>query len=214
VYEIAKELGVDSKRVVACLVDAGRFVRSASTTLSPDDVRLVREKFGKPRTAAAPTTIPAWLAPSASKDPRDEVAADAAALFGPAAAASVRRRSSSPANGTQPRRRPSRPGPQLPLPAGNPATAADRRAGAREQKSIEEWSMRMIDPIERRAWLDAGLGESDVGLVEHCLSYGLTPAHLAIRVDGIRAGDRIRGGESVGSVVARLREGEHIASTG
>jgi hypothetical protein len=74
--------------------------------------------------------------------------------------------------------------------------------------------MRMIDPIERRAWLDAGLGESDVGLVEHCLSYGLTPAHLAIRVDGIRAGDRIRGGESVGSVVARLREGEHIASTG
>lgn len=212
VYEIARELGVDSKRVVAYLVDAGRFVRSASTALSPNDVRLVREKFRNPSTpAAAPTKIPAWLAPTASRDPRDEVAADAAALFGPAAAASVRRRVGSVVNGMQPRRKPARPAP--PLPTGRPETGADRRAAEREQKSIEEWSLRMIDPVERRAWLEAGLGQGDVRLAEHCLSYGLTPAHLAIRVDGIRAGARIRGGESVGSVVARLREGDHIAGT-
>jgi hypothetical protein len=212
VYEIAKELGIDSKRVVACLADAGRFVRSASSTLSPDDVRLVREKFGNPTTTttAAPT-VPTWLTPATGTDPRDEVAADAAALFGPAAAATVRRRTGTQNKPARPRPKTPRPAP--PLPTGRPVTAADRRAAEREQKSIQEWSTHMIDPVERRAWIDAGLGQDDVRLAEHCLSYGLTPAHLGIRVDGIRAGDRIRGGEAVGSVVARLREGGHIAAT-
>ena len=39
VYELAKELGVESKVVLAKLQDMGEFVRSASSTVEPPVVR-------------------------------------------------------------------------------------------------------------------------------------------------------------------------------
>ena len=43
VYELAKELGVESKELLAHLKQQGEFVRSASSTIEPPVVRRVRE---------------------------------------------------------------------------------------------------------------------------------------------------------------------------
>ncbi|MFL6288309.1 MAG: translation initiation factor IF-2 N-terminal domain-containing protein, partial [Actinomycetes bacterium] len=45
VYELAKELGVESKVVLAKLQDMGEFVRSASSTVEPPVVRKLKEVF-------------------------------------------------------------------------------------------------------------------------------------------------------------------------
>ncbi|HST85387.1 MAG TPA: translation initiation factor IF-2 N-terminal domain-containing protein, partial [Kineosporiaceae bacterium] len=43
VYELAKELGYESKEVLAKLQEMGEFVRSASSTVEPPVVRKLRE---------------------------------------------------------------------------------------------------------------------------------------------------------------------------
>lgn len=50
VYELAKELGVESKTILSEAKDLGEFVRSASSTLESAVVRRLREKLagGKP----------------------------------------------------------------------------------------------------------------------------------------------------------------------
>jgi len=45
VYELAKELGVDSKRVMAALMECGEFVRSASSTVEPAVAQVVRTRL-------------------------------------------------------------------------------------------------------------------------------------------------------------------------
>jgi translation initiation factor IF-2 len=51
VYELAKELGVESKVVMAKLTEMGEFVRSASSTVEPPVVRKLRDAM-----PAAPAT--------------------------------------------------------------------------------------------------------------------------------------------------------------
>lgn len=63
VYELAKELGVSPKTLVARLQEMGEFVRSASSTLEPPVVRRLRDEFGG--SAAVPET-PALREPSSA----------------------------------------------------------------------------------------------------------------------------------------------------
>ena len=46
VYELAKELGIESKVAVAKLNEMGEFVRSASSTIEAPVVRRLKEAFG------------------------------------------------------------------------------------------------------------------------------------------------------------------------
>jgi translation initiation factor IF-2 len=62
VYELAKELGMESKVVLAKLQELGEFVRSASSTVEPPVVRKMRELYP----AATPTEAPAKKAPAKS----------------------------------------------------------------------------------------------------------------------------------------------------
>ena len=62
VYELAKELGVESKAVVAKLQEMGEFVRSASSTIEAPVVRRLREAF--PAAPAAPAKAPARPKPA------------------------------------------------------------------------------------------------------------------------------------------------------
>uniref|UniRef100_UPI001E31B634 translation initiation factor IF-2 N-terminal domain-containing protein n=1 Tax=Ornithinicoccus halotolerans TaxID=1748220 RepID=UPI001E31B634 len=48
VYELAKELGVESKELLAHLKQQGEFVRSASSTIEPPVVRKIRENPPEP----------------------------------------------------------------------------------------------------------------------------------------------------------------------
>ena len=45
VYELAKELGLESKELLAKLQEVGEFVRSASSTVEAPVVRKLMEKF-------------------------------------------------------------------------------------------------------------------------------------------------------------------------
>ncbi|MFC5911625.1 translation initiation factor IF-2 N-terminal domain-containing protein, partial [Streptacidiphilus monticola] len=57
VYELAKDLGVESKAVMAKLQELGEFVRSASSTIEAPVERRLRDAFGGG--SAAAKTAPA-----------------------------------------------------------------------------------------------------------------------------------------------------------
>ncbi|MGC4151969.1 MAG: translation initiation factor IF-2 N-terminal domain-containing protein, partial [Propionicimonas sp.] len=70
VYELAKELGVDSKALLKTINDMGEFVRSASSTIEAPVERRIKEKFAAqaseaPAEKSAPA--PAAPAPAAAK---------------------------------------------------------------------------------------------------------------------------------------------------
>ena len=67
VYELAKELGLESKELLAKLAEVGEFVRSASSTVEAPVVRKLMDKF--------PNLVPAEAAPKAKKAPAKKAAA-------------------------------------------------------------------------------------------------------------------------------------------
>src|SRR5262249_43449541 len=74
VHELAKELGVESKIVLAKLKEMGEFVKSASSTVEAPVARRLKEVFG-PGTGA-PTSVPsAPTAPAAATASESRVAA-------------------------------------------------------------------------------------------------------------------------------------------
>ncbi|PZR55389.1 translation initiation factor IF-2 [Xylanimonas oleitrophica] len=139
VHELAKELGVESKTLLAELKAAGEFVRSASSTLEAPVERMMREKHkgaaGAPaaeKPAAKPAPAKAAPKPAAARpqpaaeQPAPEPAAPAAPEA-PAPAAET----SAPAERPAPARQPgATPGPR---PAPRPAAAdrGEQRGGER-----------------------------------------------------------------------------------
>jgi len=67
VYELAKELGLESKELLAKLAEVGEFVRSASSTVEAPVVRKLMDKF--------PNLVPAEAAPKTKKAPAKKAAA-------------------------------------------------------------------------------------------------------------------------------------------
>ena len=67
VYELAKELGLESKELLAKLQEVGEFVRSASSTVEAPVVRKLMDKF--------PELVPAEAAPKTKKAPAKKTAA-------------------------------------------------------------------------------------------------------------------------------------------
>ncbi|MFS0705095.1 translation initiation factor IF-2 N-terminal domain-containing protein, partial [Cellulomonas sp. 179-A 9B4 NHS] len=73
VYELAKELGVDSKTLMSKLGELGEFVRSASSTIEPPVVRKLRDTYpagGGNGSAARPAPAPRPAAPAPADGPR------------------------------------------------------------------------------------------------------------------------------------------------
>ncbi|MGW9418665.1 translation initiation factor IF-2 [Cellulosimicrobium funkei] len=110
VYELAKELGVESKTIMTKLTELGEFVRSASSTIEPPVVRKLRDAFpaggGGASKPAAPAARPAAPKPA----PKPEVKAE------PAAPAPQAPRAAAPAE-------PAAPAPKAPAPAAPVAPA-------------------------------------------------------------------------------------------
>ena len=80
VYELAKELGVDSKALLKTINDMGEFVRSASSTIEAPVERRIKEKFAASTAAPAPSPAPeakpaARPAPKPAAQPAATVAA-------------------------------------------------------------------------------------------------------------------------------------------
>ena len=98
VYELAKELGVDSKTVLNKLEAMGEFVKSASSTVEPPVARKLRNAFAsnaqgnasESKKPVAPAKKPAAPAASPTPAPRATPAASAASAAKPAAPKSAR----------------------------------------------------------------------------------------------------------------------------
>jgi len=164
VHELAKELGVTSKEVLARLNEQGEFVKSASSTVEAPVARRLRESFGgsKPAPAKAPAKGPdksldkaldqaispatgngeatGTPAKAAGTDARASATAQAspgAAAEAPAAPAPAPGRPSAPSGQPQP----GQPGGPTPGPTpGQPAARPDAEAGgpypARRQQPV------------------------------------------------------------------------------
>ncbi|GEA84709.1 translation initiation factor IF-2 [Cellulomonas gelida] len=126
VYELAKELGVDSKTIMTKLTDMGEFVRSASSTIEPPVVRKLRDEYPAAGGAAQqPAARPATPARPAAPAP-----APAAAAPTPAAPARPAPAAQAPAQPAAPAPAPARPAPAPAAPAAKapaaPASSAPR----------------------------------------------------------------------------------------
>ncbi len=112
VHELAKELGVESKVVLAKLKEMGEFVKSASSTVEPPVVKRFTDQFGDQlKQSAAPAAKPAKKAPAkkAAAEPTPEEAA-------PAVAPAAETEASAPAAKAAPK-----PGPKPAAPEPTPA---------------------------------------------------------------------------------------------
>ena len=69
VYELAKELGLESKDVLKTLKDMGEFVRSASSTIEAPVVRRLRDNLSNEAGAGKPAAS-GQAAPAQSAAPR------------------------------------------------------------------------------------------------------------------------------------------------
>ncbi|ROS77143.1 translation initiation factor IF-2 [Cellulomonas sp. PhB143] len=141
VYELAKELGVESKTLLAELKAAGEYVRSASSTLEPPVVRKIRDQYpangastaepkpaarmAAPKPAAKPSAAPATSSDAATQTaPTPAPAAAPAPVAEPAPAAQT----TEPAAAAAPA--PAAPTPRAPRPAAQPTARPARSGGA------------------------------------------------------------------------------------
>ncbi|WP_250027216.1 translation initiation factor IF-2 [Paractinoplanes maris] len=139
VHELAKELGVDSKTVLAKLKEMGEFVKSASSTVEAPVARRLRGALeagsapAAPAAAAAPASAPASARPAPPsmrpQPPRRPTAA-------PAEGAPSAPTSPAPTPGpfASPKPSAARPGPR-PGPVAKPASAHDIEVAAAEARA-------------------------------------------------------------------------------
>jgi hypothetical protein len=79
------------------------------------------------------------------------------------------------------------------------------RVLAESRRRSTAWEDYWISDEERREWISAGLGPDDGRIAGRLRDRGFVPGDLLLRVDGLRASERLRGGEPVSVVIARLR---------
>ncbi|WP_151525305.1 translation initiation factor IF-2 [Serinicoccus kebangsaanensis] len=122
VYELAKELGVESKELLAHLKDQGEFVRSASSTIEPPVIRKIRENppaaASKPK-AAAPKT-PASSAPKKPAAPKPGPAATPTPAAPDTSAGAPEQAPSEPATPQPTTQKPEEPTPETPAAEATP----------------------------------------------------------------------------------------------
>ena len=126
VYDIAKELGIDSKVALAKLQELGEFVKSGSSTIAPPVAKKLREAFpdakpvvAEPKAAPAAPAAPAAAPAAPAATPEAPKAAAPAAPAAPAPAAPAAPKAAAPAA-------PATPG--APAPAAKAAPAAPSAA--------------------------------------------------------------------------------------
>ncbi|UZF47044.1 translation initiation factor IF-2 [Rhodococcus rhodochrous] len=133
VHELAKELGVTSKELLARLKEQGEFVKSASSTVEPPVARRLRESFGKTEgdaaAKAASTPAPKPGAPRPGPRPTPASPAPAAETARPKPGAP---KPAAPKPAPAPEK-PAAPAPQAPAAQAAPQSPAAQAPGATPQ---------------------------------------------------------------------------------
>ena len=132
VYELAKELGMESKDVLAKLQELGEFVRSASSTVEPPVVRKMRDLYpavAKPATEEKPKAKKAPAKKAAAKVAAPEIPAELEAVIKEAQAAREQERQVIDQRPTFTPPTTDRPAPQAPKPSQLPSMPRPPRTG-------------------------------------------------------------------------------------
>lgn len=201
VFELAKELGVGSKYLIRKLAEQGEFVKSASSTLEAPVVKRMRQHLlgnlptpssdsHRPVGGNNPFAQQAWpdrpLGPQRQGRPRGRGAASHSA---PRAARNPELEEAARIFGV------------------DPSVLRPARAGRGVPSQTDPWLLALIDPAEKRQWLNAGLTENDLAVVKQCRQIGMTPEDLLVAFPhGESALTRLRQGESVSVVKWRIDE--------
>ena len=203
VYELAAELNVASSTLLDATAASGRSLRSASSEVPPGLASQLRAQFA---TRQAPTTS-ALPAAAGNADPDTEESRLLAYLTSGSKLPPPRRRAAPARHAGRPRVPTAR--------AGSLAAELQARwpvSTTEAEKLVRAWlagtgkltsGVMAVETV--REWWKAGLGAHDYAIAWACLDAGLAPSDLTRVLDGTSALKRLRGGESVGSVVARLR---------
>ncbi|MGC3954130.1 MAG: translation initiation factor IF-2 [Propionicimonas sp.] len=129
VYELAKELGVDSKALLKTINDMGEFVRSASSTIEAPVERRIKEKFAAQATEVAEKPAPAPAKAAAKPAAAPQTTPEAAKPAAPAPVAKAV--PAAPAPAARPAAPAPRPAPAAPAAPATPAApAASARPGS------------------------------------------------------------------------------------
>ncbi len=168
VYELAKELGIDSKALVTRLGEMGQFVRSPSSTIDAPVVRRVREAYG-----ATPPSTRSSIPRSSTSVPGRRIPQLAVRR---APRLSEHHRSTQPSRST--------------LSGSQRAELTTIFGERRVQAAVEpgsdgyggRWVDLVIDHDTYTAFFEAGLGSTNADLAYDCLMAGLRPADLPGRL--------------------------------
>ncbi|KUH78938.1 translation initiation factor IF-2 [Mycolicibacterium novocastrense] len=198
VHELAKELGVTSKEVLARLSEQGEFVKSASSTVEAPVARRLRESFGGGKKAAekvksdgngsaAASSTAAPAAPAKSAAPTEPAKAPAPKPAAPAAEApSVAPPAAAAAPPATPAAPPPRPGP-TPGPRPGPTPGAPKPAPRVPRVGNNPFSSQQpVDrPMPRPQGPRPGPGAPRPGAPR---PGGATPGNMPPRPPGARPG--------------------------
>ncbi len=184
IHQLAERLGVTSAEVMRRLKESGEFVKSASSTVEPVVAqRLLQGCRPSPGRPAHEQTLEEFLGVPDLR--RQHQRRGSVASSSTTRAARVR-----------------------PAQQGDLSVAVGERFNLHRQaadRAALAWASADFEPEEVRRWWDAGLGPYDAPEARQYEAAGLRPQDLQKEILGIAAAKRLRQGETLGSVVARLR---------
>jgi len=219
VYELAHELGVESKTLLSILKDMGEFVRSASSTVDAHVERRLKERLAGMttdegqrlrRSGPARSTLQGGLPrhlqvvdPGLPKDPTEPKDWPSTRPLG---------QSRPGTNPFTPRPEPRPPADLDELMAASwqpttrrPSSRTRRPPKVEPKPAPDRWAKEFFEVKDRQEWQSAGVYDPIVA--KACTAKKLRPEDLSERVAGRRISDRLRGGEPL-AVILALREEE------
>lgn len=212
VRDLARELNVHHRVVLAFLRSIGEYVSSELSLVEAPVARTVRKHFPAPPRA---TSVPAT--------PTEEaITAPGSSTDGLSAPTKRAHRENNPFTGvlTEFTPRHAEDG-RRPPPTGGYTTHTPRNdpgdysaAGAVEPSETMkylEWKVRGIGDVERDVWLAHGLSERHAHIAADCIEAGLGPADLARIVAGYSVLHRVTHGEPANGVARLLMRDSGVA---
>ena len=225
IHELADQLEVDPQQIVSCLLEQGMEVRGPSAVLAESTAARVRRALRGRSASSVPTPRhpPGLTVEPKSRTDFASVSQDAHSpvfAFGDASNRSTDApmflTPTTPTPPTPPTSLPAAARPLIPAPRSSgdvrawsdttgQSSAATTEAEP-EPDNDRRWRQRGLDPDEQEAWRQAGLRATESGLADQCRAADIEPADLGTRLSGRTALQRLRDGESVMSIWARLQE--------
>ncbi|GAA3814922.1 translation initiation factor IF-2 N-terminal domain-containing protein [Cellulomonas soli] len=214
VYELAKELGVDSRALMTRLAEIGEFVRSASGTIEPDIVRKLREEYSAGGGLRAPASglsvAPMRTQPRVSARAQDRAAGASTGRRGNPFV--VRSKTRPFVEGTAPRRRlADRAREDAERVFGVDAVRETDRIVANGRVRYTDgyglpWQRLLIEHETYLEFLRVGLDAHDADLAYECLIAGLRPAEMMTHLGDKTVLEWLRAGHSAGMVAGTLEQ--------